>query len=93
MKRTVIIFAALLGTVASAHATPRTAHVSRCIAEQRAALAPLDQYGGHIPSIAPSVMQQIMNPIIDRMRVHCFPRSYTPSTYQWNVATGNYELQ
>ncbi len=93
MKRTVIVIAALLGTAASVHATPRTTHVSRCIAEQRAALAPLDQYGGHVPSNAPAIMQQIMNPLIDRMRVHCFPRSNTPANYQWNPATGNYELQ
>ena len=73
MKRVAIICAALLGAVSSAHATPhkaplRTAHVSSCIARQRAALAPLDQYGGHLPSMAPALMQEIMNPLIDRMR-------------------------
>jgi hypothetical protein len=78
MKRTALIIAALLGTMASVPATARGAHVSRCIAEQRAALAPLDRYGGHVPSFAPAIMQQIMNPLIDRMRVHCFPRYYGP---------------
>jgi hypothetical protein len=98
MKRFAIICAALLGAVSSAHATPhkapvRTAHVSSCIARQRAALAPLDQYGGHLPTMAPALMQEIMNPLIDRMRVHCLPPGKTPPDYAWDAATGTDELQ
>ena len=85
MKRTVLIIAALLSTLANVQAKPRAAHVSRCIAQQRAALAPLDRYGGRLPSFAPAIMQQVMNPLIARMRVHCFPRSNAPADPGWDV--------
>jgi hypothetical protein len=84
MKRTIVVAAALLQAVLGAQAAPLKSHqhvarISRCIAEQRASLAPLDRYGGYLPPNAPALMQQIMNPIIATMRTRCLPRSNSPA--------------
>jgi hypothetical protein len=89
MKRTVIgctiiVTAALLGTLANAQAAPRrpvhAARVSACVAEQRAAISQtLGQYGNHVPTAAPAVMQQIMNPVLDDLWNRCWPRYNGPS--------------
>jgi hypothetical protein len=77
MKRSVILVSiALLGGLGmqAADAAPlRHAHISACMARQRADLAPLDSYGGTLPAFAPAIMQQIMNPVIHNIRTRCMP--------------------
>jgi hypothetical protein len=91
MKRTIVIVAALLGTLSSVQATPRTAHarVPGCLARQRAMLTPLDRYGGYVPPNAPALMQQIINPMLDAVRTRCYPVYRDRPVF--NPVTNSYE--
>jgi hypothetical protein len=98
MNRAIIVTAVLLSGVIgvqAAAARPRhhAAHVPSCLARQRAMLTPLDGYGGYLPSNAPALMQQIIHPMLDVIRTRCLPEYHGPLQYQWNAATGSYELE
>ena len=78
VKRGIIVTAALLagvvgGQAANAKPQRHTAHVSACLARQRASIATLDRYGGYLPPNGPAFMKQIMNPILDVIRTRCLP--------------------
>ena len=51
----------------------RCRYIMRMSAVASPASAPLDRYGGYLPSFAPAMMQQMMNPVFDRMRTQCMP--------------------
>jgi hypothetical protein len=70
----------------AANAKPRrhTAHVSACLARQRASIATLDRYGGYLPPNAPALMQQIMNPMLDVIRTRCLPTYKGPPDAGWD---------
>jgi len=93
----VIIIVLLSGVVgvqaAAARPQRHAAHIPACLARQRAMLAPLDRYGGYLPPNAPALMQQIINPALDVIRSRCLPEYHGPPEYQWNPATGSYELE
>ena len=98
MNRAIIVTVLVLSGVISvqtAAAKPQrhAAHVPACLARQRAMLTPLDRSGGYLPSNAPALMQQIINPMLDVIRTRCLPEYHGPSQYQWNAATGSYELE
>jgi hypothetical protein len=89
MKRPILIASLALagGLMAqAADAMPvHHAHVSGCIARQRADIAPLDRYGGYLPSFAPAMMQQMMNPVFDRMRTQCMPAYHGDGDTGWDT--------
>jgi hypothetical protein len=89
MKRAIIFGGALLACVVggpAANAMPphRTAHLSECLARQRADISGLDRYGGYLPSNAPALMQQIMNPMLDVIRTRCLPTYDGPPDAGWD---------
>lgn len=84
MKRSLaIVSIVLLGGlgVQTADAAPlRHAHISACLARQRADLAPLDRYGRYLPAGAPVLMRQIVNPVLRDIRTRCMPPTSEPDT-------------
>jgi hypothetical protein len=89
MKRAIIIgvvwlAGALGGPAANAMAPHHSAHFSACLARQRADIAGLDRYGGYLPSYAPALMQQIMNPMLDVIRTRCLPTYNGPPDAGWD---------
>ena len=89
MKHAIIVGAALLagaigGPAASAMPLHHTAPLSACLARQRADIAGLDRYGGYLPSTAPALMQQIMNPMLDVIRTRCLPTYNGPPEAGWD---------
>lgn len=90
-----LLLSGVIGAQAAAAARPQrhAAHIPACLARQRAMLTPLDPYGGYLPPNAPPLMQQIINPALDVIRSRCLPEYHGPPEYQWNPATGSYELQ
>lgn len=84
MRRAIIMTAILLGGVVSVQAAAPHRHAARpstnqsCLARQRAMLAPLDRYGGHLPPSAPALMQAIMGPVLHTIRTRCLPAYHGP---------------
>jgi hypothetical protein len=79
-----IVIAGCIG-MQTADAMPvHHAHVSGCLARQRVDIAPLDRYGGYLPSFAPALMQQMMNPVLDDIRTRYMPISHGAPDADWD---------